>query len=261
MQNEYPMTSVAPTVSAILEIPAPEQAEGPVIQDIVSDLSNCPRVAVLATDALGASAFERWRDEMPFLQSLHARRSLLIRSVMPTITPVNFATMVSGAPLSVHGVNVREADVQCETLFDVVRAHGGRSAGIGRTGYTGAELLARYADIEGRGAKEEKDVAVEALTVRIARKEVPAFLIVQLGITDDIFHQFGPSSPEVVLTLRETDDRVRRMVKALSEMGYGMIFLADHGQHDVQKEDKTGGTHGTDSDEDSLVPCTWLDRW
>jgi len=252
------MTSVAPTVSAILNVPAPAQASGPAIPEIASDLANCERVAVLATDALGASAFARWREEMPFLNSLYVRRSLLIRSVMPTITPVNFATMVSGAVPSVHGVKAREDDFQCETLFDVLRAHGGRSAGIGRTGYTGAELLARYADIEGRGAKEDKDVAVETLTLGIAREKVPTFLIAQLGITDDIFHQFGPSSLEVVPTLRETDDRVGRMVKALSETGYGIILLADHGQHDVQKEDKAGGTHGTDSDEDSLVPCTWV---
>jgi hypothetical protein len=39
-----------------------------------------------------------------------------------------------------------------------------------------------------------------------------------------------------------------------------VIFLADHGHHDVP-ENTAGelkGSHGTARDEDCLVPCTWL---
>jgi len=57
--------------------------------------------------------------------------------------------------------------------------------------------------------------------------------------------------------LRETDCRLERMVVTLGEFGYGVIVLSDHGQHESGNPDKMG-THGTDSDEDCLVPCTWL---
>lgn len=257
------MTSVAPTVSAVLRVATPAQAKGPVIREIVTDLGGadllrpCERVAVLAPDALGDAIFQRWREEMPFLDALHRRHSLRLRAVMPTITPVNFATMVSGTDLEGHGVRTREQAFQCETLFDVVRSAGGRSAGVGRKGYTGSELLARCADIPGT-AMERKDAEVADLVIRIAEADRPLFLIAQLGGTDDVFHRFGPSSPEVVPMLREMDGHLKRLVGHLSGAGYGVIVLADHGQHDVREGDRTSGSHGTDSEEDRLVPCTWM---
>jgi len=226
-----------------------------------TDLDACSRVAILAPDALGDFAFQQWKEKMPFLNTLHAQRSVLLRSVVPTITPVNFAAIVSGADPLVHGVKTFNDDMQCESLFDVVRAAGGCSAGIGREGYTGAELLGRHADISGRGPAAEKDVGVERLVLQIANKDAPQFLIAQLGITDDVFHQFGPSSPDVVPVLRETDDRLRRLSTHLIALGYGIVVLADHGQHDVERHGRKGGTHdGADFDADSLVPCTWTMR-
>ena len=56
--------------------------------------------------------------------------------------------------------------------------------------------------------------------------------------------------------LRETDARLRRLVTGLKPLGYAVIILADHGQHDVPGDGKNG-SHGTDSPEDCLVPCTW----
>ena len=45
----------------------------------------------------------------------------------------------------------------------------------------------------------------------------------------------------------------------LVDQGYGVIVLADHGQHDLPDagEGENKGRHGTDADEDLLVPCTW----
>ena len=50
---EYSMTDIAPTVSAILGIPAPAQAKGKPIPQIVADLAGSPKVALLAPDAFG----------------------------------------------------------------------------------------------------------------------------------------------------------------------------------------------------------------
>ena len=60
--------------------------------------------------------------------------------------------------------------------------------------------------------------------------------------------------------LKETDTRLKRLVEHLKGYGYAVIILADHGQHDVEAPSVGGlkGTHGTDSDEDYLVPCTWV---
>lgn len=257
--EEYSMMDLAPTVSAVLGLPAPAQAQGLPIKAIVADLAGRRRVAVLALDAFGQFAWTLWRGEMPYLSALHAERSLTLRAVLPSITPVNFATMVTGTDLAGHGVHAFSADFQCETLFNLVRASGGRSAGIGLNGYTGSELLGRHADIWGN-AGDGSDDAVADKIIAIVDSAAPTFLIAQLGRVDDTFHQYGPSSPSVVPMLQATDARLRRLVERLSWAGYGIVILADHGQHDLAEPTPSGlrGMHGSDSPEDCLVPCTWL---
>jgi len=212
------MTDVAPTVSAVLGLPAPTGTKGRAIDHVVGDLAGVSKVAILAPDALGMFAWWQWRDEMPFLASLHAKHSLVLCSVMPSITPVNFAAMVSGTDLDGHGVATYNHDFTCETLFDVVRQAGGKSAGVGLTGYTGSKLLARFADIAG-DAGEGSDDGVADKVVEIADAQAPEFIIAQLGKVDTVFHKLGPSSPEVVPMLRDTDARLKRLVGHLTAMG------------------------------------------
>lgn len=257
---EYSMCDIAPTVSAILGIPAPAQAQGRPIPEIVADLAGSAKMALLAPDAFGLYAFNLWRAEMPYLASLHAQRSLVLRSVLPSITPVNFGCMVTGTDQAGHGVHTREDPFACETLFDVLRRSGARSAGIGLTGYTGCSLLGRHADIAGCVDAQGSDDDIADTILRLARDQGPQFLIAQLGRVDDVFHLYGPSSPSVVPMLRETDARLKRLIEALKTLGYGVIQLADHGQHDLPTPTDKGlrGSHGSDSDQDCQVPCTWI---
>jgi predicted AlkP superfamily pyrophosphatase or phosphodiesterase len=255
--NVYSMTDVAPTVSAVLRLAVPTGASGSPLAPVVRALAGSARVAVIVPDGLGLYAWDLWQHEMPFLKALHAEHSLTLSSVMPSITPVNFATMVTGTDGTGHGVGSFQDDFACQTLFDVVREAGGKSAGIGLAGYTGSELLGRSADIWGK-VEGGTDDDIAATILDIADGPKPEFLIAQLGRVDDVFHQHGPSSPSVVPMLRDTDLRLMRLVSHLAGLGYGILVLADHGHHDVD-EPSLGlkGTHGTDSPEDCLVPFTW----
>ena len=252
----HSMTCVAPTVARCLGLRAPAHATGAPVEAIVSELQGCERLAIVAPDALGRGALECLGHAMPWLTARCAERSVTLRSVMPSITPVNFAAMVSGCDLDGHGVRSKELDFACETLFDVLAEAGLCGAGCGRPGYTGSDLLARVAQIDGTAALPD-DAAIEEIVLGIAQTQRPTFIIAQLGGTDDHFHRFGPCSPRMIPKLRETDCRLERMVVTLGEFGYGVIVLSDHGQHESGNPDKMG-THGTDSDEDCLVPCTWL---
>jgi len=250
------MTCVAPTVAEALGLRELRDAIGEPMPEIVADLADAERLAILAPDALGEFAFGLWRDQMPYLRSLCEWRHVTLRSVMPSITPVNFATMISGTDLEGHGIRAKELDFQCKTLFDLLREVGRASAGFGQPGYTGSDLLARCSDV-GATAPLNDDAAVEAVTLRVAEEHRPDFVIVQLGSTDDHFHKFGPSSPLVLPKLREMDQRLERMASDLTAQGYAVSMLSDHGQHDTGNPDHPG-SHGTDSDEDCLVPCTWV---
>lgn len=253
---EYPMTCVAPTVAAALGVRAPVGSTQAPVPELAADLGGAERLAILAPDALGLLSLRHFAADMPFLSSLCERRMVALRSVMPSITPVNFATMVTGADLEGHGVSSKEKDFLCETLFDVLSEYGRIGAGCGRAGYTGSDLLARCAHINGT-AELRDDAATEEVTLRIAREQAPAFIITQIGGTDDHFHRFGPRGAGARPKVCEMDQRLARMCTALGGMGCAVIILADHGQHDTGDPAHMGG-HGTDADEDCLVPCTWL---
>jgi len=254
----YSMMDIAPTVSAVLGLPPPAQAKGSPIQEIVIDFSNRKRVAILVPDALGMFAWNLWKHKMPYLESLHNDRSIVLRSVMPSVTPVNFATIVTGTDVQGHGVRVYTGSFSCETLFDVLRKANRKSAGVGLDDHTGCELMGKNADICGN-AGEGSDDDVADKVIEIVDSDRPDFLIAQFVRVDYTFHKYGPSSSSVVPMLIGTDERIRKLVDHLGPLGYGIIIMSDHGQHDLPIASPEGkkGDHGTDTPEDRLVPCTW----
>ena len=141
----------------------------------------------------------------------------------------------------------------------MVRKAKGKSAGVGLDGYTGSELLGRFADIWGN-AGDGSDDAIADKIIEITDNDKPEFLIAQFGRVDDVFHQYGPSSPSVIPMLQATDERLIRVIEYLKPLGYGILILADHGQHDLANPSQDGlkGSHGTDIPEDCMVPCTWI---
>ncbi len=266
MQTEtYSMKAVAPTAAAILGLDKPASADESPIAAVTDDLSGSRHLAILAPDALGILPWRLWKHKMPFLASLHAKKSILLESVMPSITPVNFACMLTGAELDVHGINkpyIREGEwinFKCETLFDVVRRAGGKSAGAGQRGYTGELLLARCADFSWVAEPGPASTVSDMITGRFNVSK-PELLIAQFGNVDSAFHKLGPSNPEVVPMLEELDFSLEKLVQHLVNYGASVILLADHGQHDVIDPPEGGnlGTHGADLPEDRLVPCTWV---
>lgn len=261
----HTMKKIAPTVAAVLGLKKPGAAAESPIDAMVADLAGSCRLAILAPDALGILPWRLWRDRMPFLSSLHDNRSLVLESVMPPITPVNFACMLTGAELAVHGIDKPYQrddgwiDFQCETLYDVVRDAGGQSAGAGQQGYTGELLLARCADLAWV-AERGPAATVSALIESKYDDALPMFLIAQFGNVDSTFHRLGPSDPEVVPMLEELDHTLQGLTEFLTRAGTDIIFLADHGQHDILDPAQSGkrGAHNTDTPEDRQVPCTWV---
>ncbi len=255
----YSMKSVAPTAAAVLGIKPPSAATESPITAVVNGLSGSKNLSILAPDALGILPWKLWKKNMPFLSSLHEDKSILLKSIMPSITPVNFACMLTGAELIVHGMRTREMDFQCETLFGTIRRSGGRSAGAGLRGYSGELLLARCADLAWVTEPGSKAAVTEII---IEKYEIhkPEFLIAQYGNVDTVFHKLGPTDPGVVPMLEELDFSIKKAVTYLTAKGSSVIILADHGQHDAPepREGENRGTHGTDSREDTLVPCTWI---
>ncbi len=258
--NIYTMKAIAPTISRLFRIRPPSQAKAEPIMPIVEALDGVERIAVLAIDALGYKAYEKFKDSMPYMSSIIRNNGELsyLKSILPSITPVNFASMVTGVEVDIHRVKARNQDFGCETLFDILRLNNKKSAGLGRKNYTGNELLGRFADFTA-GGSAISDNDVEEVLLRIMRHKMPEFIIVQYALVDDVSHLYGPYSEQAEEAIAKADEWLSRCIPELRKHKYGVIILSDHGQHEFQKSNGAiGGTHGSDIDEDCIVPLSWI---
>jgi predicted AlkP superfamily pyrophosphatase or phosphodiesterase len=214
------------------------------------------RLAVVVIDALGVSTWINARIETPALNALANRRLLHLRSVMPTITPVNFATMLTGASATTHSIRDRSEELKHETIFNALREKGGSSATAARALSSLGILIGPHSDKPGI-AESNTDEEVARLALDAMGRGVD-LLWVQLLDVDDAGHAYGPQSSRSVASVKEADSRLREIALGAREGGYGLIVLADHGQHTaVDDGGKVYGTHGTEMDDDIYVPLVW----
>lgn len=256
MGDSYDVRAVAPTVCKILGVRPPKMANVEPLLEVFETMGVQDRLAVVVVDAFGASTWTQVRMETPTFNAFANRHLLHLKAVMPTVTPVNFATMLTGAPPNVHLIRSRDDELTLETIFDVLRSRGKTSATAARALSTLGILLSPFADhpgiAESNGDDEVSTLAVEAM------KGHPDLLWVQLLDVDDAGHKHGPMSSQGVAAAKRADIHLREMAVEAFWQGYSLMVLADHGQHTVNGFDgSVTGTHGTVVDEDVYVPLVW----
>lgn len=214
------------------------------------------RLIVVVIDAFGVSTWTAAGKLVKTFNSLARLHLVYVKSVMPTITPVNFATMVTGAHPNAHGIRDRREKINMETLFDVLREADIVSAAVARAESSLGILISPHVErqyIAGSNTDEEVcSLALEAL------EGIPDLLWVQLLDVDDAGHQHGPFSAESMAAAKRDDVYLGEFVRAGKRNGYSIMVLADHGQHSVTHVDgRVSGTHGTNSDDDVYVGFVW----
>lgn len=219
-------------------------------------MGDMERLAVVVIDAFGMSTWDAARMEVPTFNVLANRHLIYLRSVMPTITPVNFATMLTGAHPETHRIMARTDKLMLDTVFDTLREHGRVSATAARADSSLGILISPHTD-QPNLAQSNTDEEVCALAVE-ALGERADLLFVQFLDVDDAGHQHGPLSNESVAAAHRDDGYLRKIAEKASGEGYGLMVLADHGQHTVTRLDGgISGTHSTDLDDDIYVPLVW----
>jgi predicted AlkP superfamily pyrophosphatase or phosphodiesterase len=257
--SEHDLRRVAPTVCGVLGLRPPGQAETRPLEEVVGTMGNQGRLAVVVIDAFGASTWSATRAETPTFNALASRHLLRLKSVMPTITPVNFATMLTGASPESHGIRDRTEELKLETVFDVMREKGRSSATAARALSSLGILISPFADRPGI-AESNLDDEVCSIAVNRLREGVN-LLWVQLLDVDDAGHMYGPLSPQGVKAAGRDDGHLRRIAVEACRRGYGLMVLADHGQHTIVRDDSSqGGWHGTEAEEDVYVPFVWCKK-
>lgn len=252
------MRSLAPTVCDVLEVRSPKSAVGAPVQMITETLMGSPRLLVVVIDAFGASTWEAARELTPNFNSLARIHQTRFKSVMPSITPVNFATMLTGAGPETHKIRDRTQELRCETIFEILREVEKVSATAARALSSLGILISPFADKPGL-ASSNTDIEVTEIAIQATQEKVD-LLWVHLLDVDDAGHSFGPQSDESLAAVGNADRNLGKILQHASSNGYSVIVLADHGQHTVVRDGVIQGTHGTDMFEDTIVPLVWANN-
>ena len=175
-----------------------------------------------------------------------------LQTVMPSVTPVCFATMYSGAQPSVHGIQKYAKPVlTIDTFFDALVRAGKRVALI-TSGECSMSKIFLNRDIDYFHYEKGDSVArTNAMAAEVILRDEHDVVIVYNGNYDSVMHKFGPESTEALGELRANSIDFA-MLSALVDRNWKnhntlVGFAMDHGCHEI---DGNCGSHGLDMPED-----------
>lgn len=170
-------------------------------------------------------------------------------SVMPSVTPVCFGTMYTGAQPEVHGIRrYTKPVITIDTFFDALLRSGKKVALLCTAGDSLSKIyLERNVDYFFYDAIEKLNAKVAELIIR----DEHDVIVLYNGNYDYIMHRHGPESPEALAELRY-NSRTFAMIDEMLQTHWQkhntlLGFAMDHGCHEI---DGFCGSHGLDMDED-----------
>ena len=254
--DSLPITGVAGTITDVLGIDAPGQA-GPPIGAICGAAGaafageKADRVFMYNPDAVALWLYEKYPALFEEATACSDLR-LPMRSVMPSVTPVCFASMYTGAVPEVHGIRAYVKPVlQTDTVFDALLRAGKRPAIVSTAGDSISRIfLERDMDYFIYDTVEECNEKAAAL---IAEDRHDLIALYNRDY-DAAMHRHGPESAEALGALKRNIAAYGSLTRQIETHWGGhrtMIgFCPDHGCHAI---DGNLGSHGLDMPEDMSV--------
>lgn len=209
------------------------------------------RVFLYNPDAIALWIWEKYAH---LLQPVEDRTELPLElcSVMPSVTPVCFGTLYTGAQPEVHGIRKYVKPViAIDTLFDALIRAGKRPVIVAENN---SSLDRIFRDREMDYFSFPTVEGVNEKTAQLIREDKHDFYVIYNGNYDSIMHKFGPESPEALSALcanagayAEFDALIRQCWTGHDTL---LGFAMDHGCHEI---DGGCGSHGLDMEEDLLI--------
>ena len=170
-------------------------------------------------------------------------------TVMPSVTPVCFGTMYTGAQPCVHGIRKYEKPViKIDTLFDALIRAGKKPAIVS---YGQASLSKIFLEREMDYFLFDSVPEVNAKAAQLILEDKHDFILVYNGNYDSAMHKNGPEGIASLAELRANAEAFAMFDCLIREHWTGhdtlVGFAMDHGCHEIDGEN---GSHGLDMDED-----------
>lgn len=253
MKNMNSLESLCGALCYALGIDAPEAAAQP-NKDLCEYIDKAlggekaDRIFMYNPDAVAQWISEKYPW---FMREVTERTdlSLPLLSVMPSVTPVCFGTMYTGAKPCVHGImSYTKPVIKIDSIFDAILRSGKKAAIVCTDGDSMSKIyLEREIDYFFYDTIEE----VNAKTCQLIAEDKYDFIAVYNGNYDSIMHKFAPESPQALGELRTNSRAFGMFYELIKEKWKShntlIGFSTDHGCHET---DGDCGSHGLDMEED-----------
>lgn len=206
------------------------------------------RIFMYNPDAVAQWVSEKYPNLINEVKNI-SELSLPYSTVMPSVTPVCFGTMYTGAQPEVHGIKTYTKPVlKIETIFDAMIKAGKKCAIVSTSGDSiSCIFLEREMDYFLCPNIDE----VNAKAAELIVKDEYDLIVVYNGTYDSAMHKFGTESVEALAELRANSRAFatfNAMIKNCWKKHNVLLgFAMDHGCHDI---DGGCGSHGLDMPED-----------
>ena len=259
MINETSLDTLCAALCYALDIAPPAQAAAANetlcrFVDEAFEGQKCDRIFMFNPDAIGQWIAEKYPT---FLREVTQRTTLALplRSPMPSVTPVCFGTMYTGAQPEVHGIQKYEKPIiRIDTIFDALIRAGKKCAIIAQGVCSMSKIfLEREMDYYILPNVEE----INACAARLIMEDKYDFIACYNGNYDTIMHYHGPESKEALGELRMNSHAFGAIYEQIRTQWTNhrtlLGFAMDHGSHDIDEIRKGKhylGHHATDMPED-----------
>ncbi|MBZ4188717.1 alkaline phosphatase [Niabella sp. 3A5MI-3] len=207
--------------------------------------SKVKHVILIGCDGFGAYAVPD--AEMPQLKKLmqDGAWSLTARSVLPSSSAVNWASLLMGAGPTVHGYTewnsavpeIPSADTSrfglFPSVFSLLKEQRPEAVSALIYSWQGIDPLVEKAATTLRVAAKDNDDFCVDTAVAIIRSQKPVLTFIHLDQPDGVGHNIGHRTPEYYKELQQVDARIGKIVKAVEDAGIAgesvILVTADHG--------------------------------
>jgi acyl-CoA thioesterase FadM len=252
------VASVTSSVCDLFGIPRPADCVAPPFSEVAAFAAGrtVTKALVFAADAIGAHLVRSYPEAFEPV-ARHAPTSIEACAVMPSVTPVCFASMFTGALPEIHGIRKSERPtLTCDSLFDAL-SRAGRRVAIVAVENSSIDLIFRNRRID--YFSEAYDGEVVERTLNLITADQHDFILAYQQEYDDQMHATVPRSPEALRAMTNhvrNFDRVARAARSRwATTSHAVVFVSDHGTH---IDPLTGrGTHGSDMADDLEVRLFW----